>query len=76
MASAKNRNKEIVENGGANDAAEYDLVDTSHISIKGARTNNLRNVDLRIPKNKLVVVTGVSGSGKSSITMEIGRAHV
>jgi excinuclease ABC subunit A len=66
MASAKNQKKDIVENG----AAEYDLVDTSHISIKGARTNNLRNVDLRIPKNKLVVVTGVSGSGKSSITMD------
>jgi excinuclease ABC subunit A len=47
-----------------------DLVDTGHISIKGARTNNLRNVDLRIPKNRLVVVTGVSGSGKSSITMD------
>ncbi|MCA0237962.1 MAG: excinuclease ABC subunit UvrA [Bacteroidetes bacterium] len=56
----------MVENG----AATYDLVDTSHINIKGARTNNLRNVDLRIPKNKLVVVTGVSGSGKSSITMD------
>ncbi|MBL7829335.1 MAG: excinuclease ABC subunit UvrA [Saprospiraceae bacterium] len=40
------------------------------ITIKGARTNNLRNVDLRIPKNQLVVVTGVSGSGKSSITMD------
>ncbi|MBK7937743.1 MAG: excinuclease ABC subunit UvrA [Lewinellaceae bacterium] len=49
---------------------ETDLVDTGHITIKGARTNNLRNVDLRIPKNKLVVVTGVSGSGKSSITMD------
>lgn len=47
-----------------------DLVDTQHIIIKGARTNNLRNVDLRIPKNQLVVVTGVSGSGKSSITMD------
>lgn len=47
-----------------------DLVDTRHISIKGARTNNLRNVDLKIPKNQLVVVTGVSGSGKSSITMD------
>jgi excinuclease ABC subunit A len=47
-----------------------DLVDTRHITIKGARTNNLRNVDLKIPKNKLVVVTGVSGSGKSSITMD------
>lgn len=40
------------------------------IFIKGARMNNLKNIDLRIPKNKLVVVTGVSGSGKSSITMD------
>lgn len=49
---------------------DSDLVDPDHISIKGARTNNLQNVDLRIPKNQLVVVTGVSGSGKSSITMD------
>lgn len=40
------------------------------IFIKGARSNNLKNMDLTIPKNKLVVVTGVSGSGKSSITMD------
>lgn len=40
------------------------------IFIKGARANNLKNVSLHIPKNKLVVVTGVSGSGKSSITMD------
>ena len=40
------------------------------IFIKGARANNLKNVDLKIPKNQLVVVTGVSGSGKSSITMD------
>lgn len=40
------------------------------IYIKGARANNLKNVDLAIPKNKLVVITGVSGSGKSSITMD------
>ncbi len=40
------------------------------IFIKGARANNLKNIDLVIPKNKLVVVTGVSGSGKSSITMD------
>jgi excinuclease ABC subunit A len=52
------------------EAEVSDVVDTKHISIKGARTNNLRNVDLKIPKNKLVVVTGVSGSGKSSITMD------
>lgn len=40
------------------------------IFIKGARSNNLKNINLSIPKNKLVVVTGVSGSGKSSITMD------
>jgi excinuclease ABC subunit A len=45
-------------------------VDPRFITIKGARVNNLQNVDLQIPKNKLVVVTGVSGSGKSSITMD------
>ena len=37
------------------------------ISIKGAKENNLKNIDLEIPKNKLVVFTGVSGSGKSSL---------
>ena len=41
-----------------------------YILIKGARSNNLKNIDLQIPKNQLVVVTGVSGSGKSSITMD------
>jgi len=40
------------------------------IEIKGANGNNLKNVDLIIPKNKLVVFTGVSGSGKSTITMD------
>ncbi|MFK8102942.1 MAG: excinuclease ABC subunit UvrA [Saprospiraceae bacterium] len=40
------------------------------IYIKGARSNNLQNIDLKIPRNQLVVVTGVSGSGKSSITMD------
>lgn len=37
------------------------------IYIKGARENNLKNIDLVIPKNKLVVFTGLSGSGKSSL---------
>ncbi len=37
------------------------------IVIKGARENNLKNIDIEIPKNKLVVMTGVSGSGKSSL---------
>ncbi len=47
-----------------------DLVDSRHIVIKGARVNNLKNVDLEIPKKALVVITGVSGSGKSSIAMD------
>ena len=42
----------------------------TQIEIKGANGNNLKNVDLIIPKNKLVVFTGVSGSGKSTITMD------
>ncbi|MBL7712883.1 MAG: excinuclease ABC subunit UvrA, partial [Chitinophagaceae bacterium] len=40
------------------------------IFIKGARMHNLKNVDVSIPRNKFVVVTGVSGSGKSSLTMD------
>ena len=40
------------------------------IVIKGARENNLKNIDLEIPKNKLVVMTGVSGSGKSSLAFD------
>lgn len=40
------------------------------IHIKGARSNNLKNIELRIPKNQLVVVTGLSGSGKSSLVMD------
>jgi excinuclease ABC subunit A len=39
----------------------------SFIKVRGARENNLKNIDLDIPKNKLVVFTGVSGSGKSSL---------
>jgi excinuclease ABC subunit A len=42
----------------------------SHISIKGAREHNLKNIDLEVPKNKLVVFTGLSGSGKSSMAFD------
>lgn len=41
-----------------------------YIEIKGARANNLKNVDLRIPRNKFIVVAGVSGSGKSSLAFD------
>jgi excinuclease ABC A subunit len=41
------------------------------ITIKGARIHNLKNIDIAIPKNKLIVATGVSGSGKSSLVFDI-----
>ena len=41
-----------------------------YIEIKGARVNNLKNIDVRIPRNKFVVITGVSGSGKSSLAFD------
>ena len=41
-----------------------------HIEIKGARVHNLKNIDLKIPRNKMVVITGLSGSGKSSLAFD------
>ncbi len=40
------------------------------IIIRGARENNLKNIDMDLPKNKLIVMTGVSGSGKSSLAFD------
>lgn len=42
----------------------------NNILIKGARINNLKNIDVEIPRNKLVVITGLSGSGKSSLAFD------
>ena len=42
----------------------------NHILIKGARQNNLKGFDLQMPLNELIVVTGVSGSGKSSLAFD------
>ncbi|MFN8290797.1 MAG: excinuclease ABC subunit UvrA [Chitinophagaceae bacterium] len=46
------------------------VISAENILIKGARVHNLKNIDVEIPRNKLVVVTGVSGSGKSSLTID------
>ena len=42
----------------------------SHIIIKGARVHNLKNIDVAIKRNKITVITGVSGSGKSSLAFD------
>jgi excinuclease ABC subunit A len=46
------------------------VISAENIKIKGARVHNLKNVTVEIPRNKLIVVTGVSGSGKSSLTID------
>ena len=45
-------------------------MEDKYISIKGARVNNLKNIDISLPLNKFIVITGVSGSGKSSLAFD------
>ena len=43
---------------------------SEYIYVQGAREHNLKNIDVKIPRNKLVVITGISGSGKSSLAFD------
>ncbi|MCB0547499.1 MAG: excinuclease ABC subunit UvrA [Phaeodactylibacter sp.] len=55
----------------ANGIGSYEhAVETDFIEVTGAREHNLKDIDLRIPRNKLVVITGISGSGKSSLAFD------
>ena len=45
------------------------------IVVKGARAHNLKGVDIELPKNKLIVMTGLSGSGKSSLAFDTSYAE-
>lgn len=51
-------------------AIQSHIEDAGNILVKGARVHNLRNITVSFPRNKLIVVTGVSGSGKSSLTID------
>ncbi|MDR1161043.1 MAG: hypothetical protein LBK45_01765, partial [Tannerellaceae bacterium] len=46
------------------------MTNEQNILIKGARVNNLKNIDVAIPRDTLVVITGLSGSGKSSLAFD------
>ena len=46
------------------------MADLDNIRIRGARQHNLKNINLELPRNKLIVFTGVSGSGKSSLAFD------
>src|ERR1051325_2378321 len=56
--------KKIADNGHPSSLAQ------ENIEVFGARVHNLKNIDITIPKNKLVVITGISGSGKSSLAFD------
>ena len=63
MAKSKNT-------AAASKTIEKPALESSDILVCGARTHNLKNVTVSFPRNKLIVVTGVSGSGKSSLTID------
>ena len=50
--------------------SEHKMSNKKNIIIKGARVNNLKNIDVEIPRNKFIVITGLSGSGKSSLAFD------
>jgi excinuclease ABC subunit A len=64
MSKAPSKSAPISKNGSPSPAHDRPIV------VKGARVHNLKNVDVEIPRNKLTVVTGVSGSGKSSLAFD------
>jgi excinuclease ABC subunit A len=49
---------------------QHDIIENEQIEVYGARVHNLKNIDVIIPRNKLVVITGLSGSGKSSLAFD------
>ena len=67
-----NKNSNLPDPAPAHDVynGSFERLGLSSIAVRGARTHNLKNVDLDIPRDKLVVITGLSGSGKSSLAFD------
>src|SRR5690554_5540529 len=53
-----------------NKTKQVDLGDQQEVEVYGARVHNLKNIDVAFPRNELVVLTGLSGSGKSSLAFD------
>ena len=64
------KSEEVEEHSAAFESLRASRNHTRDIVIKGASKNNLRNIDVRIPNNKMTVITGVSGSGKTSLAFD------
>ncbi len=60
----------VIEKSNHLDVFMTEIRNNQYIEIKGARVHNLKNIDLQIPRNKMVVITGLSGSGKSSLAFD------
>lgn len=67
---AKNHKKDLGINDGIDDSAQLTVEANRCIEVRGARTHNLKNIDLDLPRNSLIVITGLSGSGKSSLAFD------
>jgi excinuclease ABC subunit A len=70
MPPAKSRSPQPSVSKTKSSRAAAPVSELDHIEIRGAREHNLKSIDVDIPKKKLVVMTGVSGSGKSSLAFD------
>ncbi len=71
MAKKKPAPQPLPTNGTDSETIQtYDATGYEYIEVYGAREHNLKNIDVEIPRNKLVVITGISGSGKSSLAFD------
>ena len=62
--------KKTLQNGSRTNTITKRYKMQEYIHVKGAREHNLKNIDIKIPRDKLVVLTGLSGSGKSSLAFD------